>query len=98
VTVYTVGTWVVKPDREHEFVDAWDALARWTVESGWGSHGTLLRDREQSNRFVSFAPWPSADDVERWRGSAGFREQLERVRDTLESFEPGTFDVVLRVS
>ena len=98
VTVYTVGTWVVKPGREREFVDAWDGLARWTVESGFGSTGTLLRDRTDGSRFVSFGPWPSADDVEPGRPAARFPDHHDRLRETLESFEPGTFDVVLRVS
>lgn len=98
MTVYTVGVWRVKPGRETDFVNAWDDLARWTVESGFESTGTLLRDRAEPGRFVSFGPWPSAEDVEEWRGSAGFVERLAALQGTLESFEPGTYDVVLRVS
>ena len=98
MTVYTLETWVVKPGRGREFVDAWDAFARWTVESGFESTGTLLRVRDDPDRYVSFGPWPSADDAERWRASPGFSEHLERLRETLESFEPRMFDVVLRVS
>jgi heme-degrading monooxygenase HmoA len=98
VTVYTMGVWQVKPGREDDFVNAWDELARWTVESGFDSTGTLLRDRSRPGRFVSFGPWPSVEAADEWRGSPGFAERLEALRDTLEGFEPGTYDVVLRVS
>jgi heme-degrading monooxygenase HmoA len=98
VTVYTLGVWNVKPGREDDFVAAWHALGQWTVENGFESHGTLLRDHEDASRFVSFGPWPSVDDAERWRAHPEFRRQLSRIQETVESFEPGTFDVVLSVS
>jgi heme-degrading monooxygenase HmoA len=98
VTVYTLGVWRVKPGREADFVNAWDEFARWTVESGYESTGTLLRDRSEPGRFVSFGPWPSAEAAEEWRDSSGFAERVGALRDTLDSFEPGTYDVVLRVS
>jgi heme-degrading monooxygenase HmoA len=93
-----MGVWRVKPGRDEDFVNAWDELARWTVESGFDSTGTLLRDRSQPGRFVSFGPWPSVEAVEEWRASPGFAERLGALRNTLEGFEPGTYDVVLRVS
>jgi heme-degrading monooxygenase HmoA len=98
MTVYTLGVWQVKPGREDEFVAAWHALGQWTVENDFESHGTLLRDREDASRFVSFGPWPSVDDAARWRAHPEFRRHLSAIQDTLESFEPGTFDVVLSVS
>ena len=61
MTVYTLATWYVKPGREEEFVSAWDELADWMVETGYEWSGTLLRDRQERSRFVSFGPWPSAD-------------------------------------
>lgn len=96
--MYTLGVWRAKPGREADFVNAWDELARWTVESGYESTGTLLRDRSEPGRFVSFGPWPSVDAAEEWRASDGFAERLAKLRESLESFEPGTYDVVLRVS
>jgi heme-degrading monooxygenase HmoA len=98
VTVYTMGVWRVKPGREDDFVNAWDELARWTVEAGFESTGTLLRHRTQPGRFVSFSPWPSLEAAEEWRASPGFAERLRALSDTLEAFEPETYDVVLRVS
>ena len=97
MTIYTLGVWHVRRGREEEFVRAWDELAQWTVESGFESHGTLVRDREVPYRFVSFGPWPSIEAARAWRDSAGFGERLERLEELVDKFEPQTYDVVLRV-
>jgi heme-degrading monooxygenase HmoA len=97
VTVYTLGVWFVKKGREEEFVRAWDDLAQWTVESGYESHGTLVRDRDAPYRFISFGPWPSAEAAGRWRESDGYRERLDRLDELVDRFEPQTLDVVMRV-
>ena len=96
--VYTHGTWTVTPGREDEFVRRWLELGDWTTENFPDARGTLLRDAEQSNRFVSFGPWPSAEHAERWRASPGFREHVDRIMETLESFEPLTLQLVAEVS
>ncbi len=96
--VYTVGVWRVKKGREREFERAWEELAQWTVQEGFATDGTLIRDRADRRRYVSFGPWPSPEHAERWRSSAGFQERLARVTRTVDSFEPGTFDTVLSVS
>ena len=97
MTVYTLGVWQVKAGREEDFVRAWDELAQWTLESGFESHGTLVRDREQPSRFVSFGPWPSAEAAGRWRDSDGFRERFDRIEELIDRFEPQTLDVIMRV-
>ena len=66
--VWTHATWTVIPGRESEFVRAWGELGDWTVKAFPGAHGTLLRDTERPNVFVSFGPWPD------W----GRRRSLER--------------------
>jgi quinol monooxygenase YgiN len=91
--VWTHGTWTVKPGREDDFVRAWRALARRaTTELGVASRPTLLRDRETPNLFVSFGPWPSIEDVDRFRSSPAFRESVAAMEDLLESFETRTLD------
>ena len=98
MTVYTLGVWTVRPGREDEFVAAWDQLGQWTLEQGYDTHGTLVRDRDNPKRFISFGPWRSVDEAQRWRDTEGFRQRLARIEETLESFEPGTYDVVMSVS
>ena len=54
---YTHGTWIVKPDNEQAFINAWTELAKWTKANVAGAGtGSLLRDLEQVNRFTSFGP------------------------------------------
>lgn len=98
MTVYTLGVWRVKPGEEEAFVAAWDALGQWTLERGFDTHGTLVRDRDDPTRFVSFGPWRSAEDAERWRSDPGFAEHFAALERHLDSFEPGTYDVVMRIS
>jgi heme-degrading monooxygenase HmoA len=95
---YTHGTWLVKPGREQEFVRTWEDLAGWTARETAASGATLLRDREEPRRFISFGPWPSLEEIEAWRSAPGFVERVGRIRELLESFEPRTLEVVLRVS
>jgi heme-degrading monooxygenase HmoA len=56
--------------------------------------GTLLRDREQPSRFISFGPWPDDEAIAGWRGSSGFKERVGRIRDLLQDFSPATLDPV----
>lgn len=97
MSVYTLGVWRVRGGREDDFVRAWDELAQWTVESGFESHGVLVRDREDPLRYVSFGPWPSAEVAARWRESDGFRERLAKIEEYVDGFEPQLLDVVMRV-
>jgi heme-degrading monooxygenase HmoA len=93
--VWTHGTWTVKPGREDDFVRAWRALARRaTTELDVAGRPTLLRDRETPTLFVSFGPWPSIEDVDRFRSSPAFHEGVAAMEDLLESFEPRTLDEV----
>lgn len=93
--VWTHGTWTVKPGSEDAFVEAWLTLVR--DVSGViapPTPPTLLRDRERSNVFVSFGPWPDDAAVARFRSSDAFRDGQARMHDLLESFVPRTLDEV----
>ena len=95
MTTYTVGIWTVKPGREEDFVATWQAMSERTLAEFPNAHGTLLRHRDQQNRFVSFGPWESDEQVVAWRQSAAFKEGVARMQDMLEDFVPGTYDLVL---
>jgi heme-degrading monooxygenase HmoA len=91
--VWTHGTWTVHPGREDDFVRAWRELARRaTAELEVPTRPTLLRDRDRANVFVSFGPWASLEDVQRFRSSNAFREGTAAMEGLLESFEPRTLD------
>ena len=96
-SVWTHGTWTVKPGREDEFVEAWRRLAvQASAELDVVATPTLLRDREHPNVFVSFGRWPDLDAVERFRSSKAFREGVPAMQELLERFEPRTLDEVVR--
>ena len=96
--IYTVGIWTVKAGREEEFVAAWFAMGEATLAEFPAAHGTLLRDTGNPSRFVSFGPWESLEAVDAWRASAPFQEGVSRIRELLEAFEPGTYEVSAEVS
>jgi heme-degrading monooxygenase HmoA len=98
MSFYTLAVWTVRPGREREFVRAWEELGEWTIGHSPGARGTLLRDHEQRNRFVSFGPWRTIEELEAWRAAPGFQEHVGRIRKLLESFEPGTYQLVASVS
>ena len=58
------------PGRESDFVRAWTELGDWTVKAFPGAHGTLLRDTERPNVFISFGPWPDRDPLRAGEGPA----------------------------
>lgn len=93
MTVYTHGIWTAKPGHEEEFVALWDELAQWTITRFPDASGTLLRSREQPNRFLSFGPWESIEQIAEWRGASEWQELVGRMREVLEGFESGTYDV-----
>ena len=95
MAVYTVGIWIAKPGREDEFAQRWREMAEWTErEIPSAASGTLLRDHERPNRFVSFGPWASLGDIEAWRANPGFGDRVSGMRPLLEEFSPMTLDDV----
>ncbi len=95
--VYTAAIWHVKPGREEEFLKLWQSLGARTVETFPQASGTLLRARERPQRFLSFGPWDSIEQVDKWRSSPAFQETVRDMQEVLESFEPATWDVTARV-
>ena len=65
--VYTLAVWTVLCGREDEFVALWRELAHWTLTRFPNAQGTLLRDRERPNHFVSFGPWENLEVIQEWR-------------------------------
>ena len=93
-TVWTHGTWIVKPGKEEAFVDAWTRLARSAQSRFQSGRPILLRDRDRQHVFKTFGSWPSAEAVEEFRASDLFRDSVAELQPLLESFEPMTLDEV----
>ena len=94
MAVYTSGTWKVIPGNEDAFIDAWKHLAEQTKADFPGSTATLLRDRDDPTLFVSFGPWDSIEQIERWRASDTFQSGVGTIRPLLAEFTPHTMDPV----
>jgi quinol monooxygenase YgiN len=93
--VWTHGVWTVVPGHEDRFVELWRAMAeRGLTELDVVEPPTLLRDRERPNEFVSFGPWPSIAEVDRFRASDTFRCAQAEMDSVLEDFVTRTLDEV----
>jgi quinol monooxygenase YgiN len=90
--IWTHGHWVVKPGREDEFVQALRALSEDVTNELGFPPPTLLRDREHPNVFLTFGPWNSEQDIERFR--AFLFPRLGPLEPLLEGFHPHTLDEV----
>lgn len=97
MTHYTHAVWRAKPGREDAFVAAWHELAERTKASFPRAQGTLVRDVSDPTRFISFGPWADLEEIAAFRDSPAFREAAAAMRDLLESFEPGTYELVREV-
>ena len=95
---YTSGIWVAKPGEEDEFVAAWEEFARWASTHDGAGTLRLVRDREQTNRFSSFAPWESVDAIQAWKGSDEFRERIGQVKQHVTEFSPSELELVAEVA
>jgi heme-degrading monooxygenase HmoA len=77
----------VKPGQEDDFVRAWRELADRTKSDFPNETASLVRDREQPNQFISFGPWDSLEQIEKWRSSTTFQEGVGKIRELLDDFE-----------
>ena len=87
---YTSGLWTVKAGEEQEFVEAWKEFVRWAGAMPGSQAFRLVRDLEDSSRFLSFAPWDDFDSQQAWKNLPDFRERIARVRKHCEDFQPST--------
>lgn len=97
MSVYTLGIWLIHPGRENDFVQAWRDLARKTDEDFPGRTAVLMHDRDVPNRFISTGPWDSIEQVEQWRASQGFQQNMQTIKEMVEHFEPHTLDEAGRI-
>jgi heme-degrading monooxygenase HmoA len=91
---YTHTTWVVKAEREAEFIELWSEWVDWSHRQGFKASAMLLRDAEDSRTFISFGPWESSGAIRNWRALPGYHERLARLGGLVERFEPRTLAVV----
>ena len=97
--LYTAGIWTVRQGKEADFITVWEQFARWTAEHQPGAaQAYILQDIAHPQRFLTFGPWQSIEEIEAWRSTDEFRAFVGRAHELCEHFQPGTFRVISRVS
>jgi hypothetical protein len=97
--MYTIGVWNVKPGKEGEFVQHWQAGVDGYSPDLPGIVFRLLESRDEPLRFLSVAgPWRNFEQYEGVRSSERFQEMVAAAGDLLGSFEISAFDLVAEVS
>ena len=97
MTVYTLGLWTVQDGRQDDFVRAWLDMGTRTRAEFPEATGTLLRDRQRPELFISFGPWESEAAVVAWRESDAFRQGIASISEVLQNFEPHTMEHIATV-
>jgi hypothetical protein len=68
-TPHTHTSWVVKRDRETEFIEHWSEWPDWSRYVGLAARAMLLRDCDNPERFVGFGPPGTGREAPRGRRS-----------------------------
>jgi heme-degrading monooxygenase HmoA len=88
------GTWIVDPEKQGAFVEAWAEFAQWSSRMPGAGTLRLGRDLNDSRRFVSHAAWENADAMSAWQRSPEFEEKLAHVLQHVDDFHRTMLDVV----
>jgi heme-degrading monooxygenase HmoA len=93
MTVWTQGTWKIRPGREDEFVRQWRDLARLALDKfDVTTPPRFLRDRDDPSVFLSFGAWDNEETVARFRELIA--PHVAAMDELLETFETRTLDEV----
>ena len=95
--VYSSGSWKAKAGEEAEFEAAWADFARWMSAMPGAGIARLTRDLSEPERYLSFAPWESIEQMHAWKADPGFRENMGRVQAHVAEFTPSEMELVAEV-
>ena len=94
---YSSGTWKAKDGEEKEFEEAWTEFARWLGTMPGAGTARLTRELGEPGRYLSFAPWESAEAMHQWKSDPGFRERMGKVQAHVAEFTPSEWELVVEV-
>jgi heme-degrading monooxygenase HmoA len=94
---YSSGAWTAKEGEEEAFVEAWTEFASWLRTMPGAGTARLTRDLSEPRRYLSFAPWESAEAMQAWKSAPEFRERMAAVREHVAEFTPSEFELVAEV-
>jgi heme-degrading monooxygenase HmoA len=93
---FTCGIWTVRDGSEEEFVTRWMALVDSARDVPGAQSFTLIQDRQDPHRFISFGAWEDWSSADGWRSGEAFGERMRACRELCEDFRPN--DSTLRVA
>lgn len=92
---YTLGIWTVKAGKGADFIKEWTSFANWTSENIPGAgKAYLLKDENDTLRFISFGPWDNENFIHNWRDQEEFKQFVTKVNSLCDDFQPNTLKVV----
>jgi heme-degrading monooxygenase HmoA len=94
---YSSGAWTAKEGEEEAFVEAWTEFASWLRTMPGAGTARLTRDLSEPRRYLSFAPWESAEAMRAWKSAPEFRERMAAVQEHVAEFAPSEFELVAEV-
>ena len=95
--VYSSGAWTAKDGEGESFVEAWTEFARWLSTMPGAGTAHLTRDLSEPRRYLSFAPWESAEAMQAWKSDPEFRQRMAAVQQHVTEFTPSELELVAEV-
>jgi heme-degrading monooxygenase HmoA len=92
--VYSSGSWKAKRGEENEFEQAWTEFARWLSTMPGAGTARLTRDMSEPGRYLSFAPWESAEQMQAWKSDPAFPQYMGPVQAHVDEFTPSEWELV----
>jgi hypothetical protein len=94
-TLYRLGEWTVKSGKAAEFIEAWQAGADWIAQNlPDDGEGILLQDKENPNKFISFAFSGNPEKAQEAMSISEFQELQSRARALCENVQPHRMQIV----
>lgn len=95
---YSSGAWTAKEGEGDAFVEAWTEFARWLSTMPGAGTARLTRDLSEPQRYLSFAPWDTVEDMHAWKSSPEFGQRMRVVREHVAEFAPRELELIAEVS
>ncbi len=93
---YSSGSWKTKEGEEKAFEEAWTEFARWLSTMPGAGTARLTRDLTEPGRYMSFADWESAEQMQAWKSDPAFGEHMGKVQAHVAEFTPSEWELVVQ--
>jgi len=94
-TLYRLGEWTVKPGKNPEFIETWQAGADWIAQNlPDDGEGILLQDTDKPNKFISLAFSSNPEKAQEVMSRPEFQELMSKTRMLCDDVQPHGMKVV----